>query len=159
VTITALLAPVRSETGIELPEGYASGWRPAAVNESTANAGKASAHLTAEAGDKRDTPNGDFAWWCSRHEALLAQHGLYMEHPVATVVRAWHTAAMGRREPTPWCHLSTRAPASHNRVYWPDGKALAEWDAFQDASGKAGMPYGAWLALRGSPADQDEAVV
>ena len=100
--IGAVVVAFRAETQVELPSGYASGWRPAAVNEATANSGKNSAHLTAEAGDKRDTPSGDFAWWCMRNETVLVQHGLYMEHPVATVVRAWRVAQVQGRESTPW---------------------------------------------------------
>lgn len=153
--IGALVVAFRAETQIDLPDGYASGWRPAAVNDATANAGKASAHLTAEAGDKRDTANGEFAWWCMRHEALLAQHALYMEHPVATVVRAWTTASAQKRDPTPWCHLTTRAPASHTRIYWPDSKALAEWQAFRERGWEAGMSYTAWRGLRGSPTEEE----
>ena len=155
--IGAMVVAFRAETEIELPEGYSSGWRPGAVNDATANAGKGSAHLTAEAGDRRDTPDGDFAWWCMRHQALLAQHALYLEHPVATVVRAWRTASAQGREPTPWAHLATRPPASHNRVYWPDSKALSEWEAFLEAGGAPNMPYAAWLALKGSPTEEADA--
>lgn len=153
--IAAVVTAFRAETQIELLGGYASGWRPATVNEATANAGKLSAHLTAEAGDKRDTPDGDFAWWCARNEGALAQHGLYMEHPVATVVRAWR-AARGEREPTPWCHLTTRPPASHARVYWPDAKAQGEWRALLAKGGHTGMTYEAWRALTQAPAAEDE---
>lgn len=154
--IEAVVTAFRAETQIDLPEGYASGWRPAVVNEATANAGKTSAHVTAEAGDKRDTADGAFAWWCTRHEAVLAQHGLYMEHPVATVVRAWRVAQVQGREPTPWCHLTTRAPASHTRVYWPDAKALGEFETFKDAGGEPGMAYAAWTALRGTPIEETD---
>ena len=111
--IAAVETAFRAETGITLPEGYASGWRPPAVNEATANAGKASTHLTANGGDKRDTPDGDFAWWCLRNPHILAVHGLYAEHPVATVVRAWVRAHEAGREPTPWCHLQSVPPRSH----------------------------------------------
>lgn len=155
--IAAVETAFRAETQVELPEGYASGWRPPSVNEVTANAGKLSAHLEAQAGDKRDAPlTGAFAWWCMRHLEVLEQHQLYMEHPVATVLRAY-AAAKARavaksidpeeEEPTPWCHLTTRAPVSHDRVYWPDLKAKSEWEAFLAAGGQEGASYGDWQAL------------
>ena len=126
--IAAVEVAFRAETGIELPCGYASGWRPQIVNETTANAGKNSRHLTANAGDKRDSPDGEFAWWCTRNVGVLESHELWMEHPAATVVRAWKVARAQGRVPTPWCHLQSVPPASHNRVYFPDGKALGEWE-------------------------------
>ena len=137
-----------AETTIELPEGYASGWRPPAVNESTANAGKASTHLCAQAGDKRDTEDGAFAWWCLRNIYVLERHSLWMEHPVATVVRAWKTAREQERAPTPWCHLQTVPPKSASRVYWPDAKAFSEWQEFMAAGGYAGMTFATWQALQ-----------
>lgn len=156
--ISAVETAFRSETQVTLPEGYSSGWRPASVNESTSNAGKLSAHLTAEAGDRRDTPNGDFSWWCARHPEVLEQHGLYMEHPVATVIRAYASAREEGREATPWCHLSTRAPATHLRVYWPDKASLAEWDALLAAGGGEGITYTAWETVAaGARASEDEA--
>lgn len=152
--ISAAIAAFRSETQIELPEGYASGWRPPAVNEATSNAGKHSLHLVAAAGDKRDTPSGDFAWWCMRHPEVLEQHGLYMEHPVATVVRAFRTAKTQKRAPTPWCHLTTFAPHSHLRCYFPDEAAPQEWQAFLAAGGHPTITYEGWLALTDTPRTQ-----
>ena len=153
--IAAVVTAFRAETGVELPDGYASGWRPSSVNEATANAGKTSAHLVAAAGDKRDTVNGDFAWWCFRNQGVLTQHGLYMEHPVATVVRAWATASAQKRAPTPWCHLTTRAPASHARAYWPDQRSLGEWEVFIALGAQAGMTFDAWCGLkRGEPTEE-----
>ena len=43
--ISTVETAFRAETQIELPPGYASGWRPKSVNEATANAGKFSNHL------------------------------------------------------------------------------------------------------------------
>lgn len=144
-----------ADTGIVLPYGYASGWRPPTVNEATANAGKLSTHLTANAGDKRDNVDGAFAWWCLRNPGVLEIHGLWLEHPVATVVRAWQRALEAGREPTPWCHGQSVPPASHNRVYWPDAAAPTEWEAFRAAGGVAGMPYAAWRALQPPAASRD----
>lgn len=146
--IEAVVTAFFSETGIELPEGYASGWRPPSVNESTANAGKLSTHLRAQGGDKRDSPDGEFAWWCFRTQHVLEVHGVYMEHPAATVVRSWATAAAQKRTPTPWCHLQSVPPASHIRVYWPDSKASGEWETFIDCGGYPGATYETWQALQ-----------
>lgn len=143
--IGALLVHFKAETQVDLPGGYASGWRPPAVNEHTANAAAHSAHLDGLAGDVRDTEDGDLAWWCMRNLGALEQHGLYMEHPCATVVRAWETAKANKRPPTPWCHLSPRAPGAHIRCYWPDSRSIAEWDAFTRAGGANGTTYAAWL--------------
>lgn len=155
--IDAVVTAFRSETQIELPDGYASGWRPQAVNERTANAGKLSTHLTALAGDKRDVVDGDFAWWCLRNQHVLEIHGVWMEHPVATVVRAWKAAKEQGRDPTPWCHLQAVPPASHNRVYWPDSRASGEWQAFLDAGGREGMHYEDWLSsFATAPREEEE---
>lgn len=136
-----------NETGVILPEGFSSGWRPKSVNEITANAGKLSNHLTGHAGDKRDTIDGEFTWWCMRNVYVLEQHHLWMEHPIATVVRAWVTAKEQKRAPTPWCHLQQLPPTSGKRVYMPDKKSIPEWDAFlNDQDGYAGMTHAAWLA-------------
>lgn len=152
--IAAVVQAFLGETQIALPEGYASGWRPAGVNEATSNAAQHSSHLIAAAGDKRDTPNGDFAWWCMRNPGVLEQHGLYMEHPVATVLRSYKTAKAASRTPTPWCHLSTVAPHSHLRCYFPDLKAGPEWDAFTKAGGYAGITYDDWLKLQAPTLEQ-----
>ena len=147
--IEAVEIAFSGETGIVLPDGYASGWRPPAINEATANAGKASNHLSAQAGDKRDTVDGAFAWWCLRTPHVLEVHGVWMESPVATVVRAWKRALEQGREPTPWCHLQSVPPGSGSRIYWPDGSAFTEWEAFTAAGGYAGMTFITWKALQG----------
>lgn len=145
--IDAVVTAFTAATQITLPYGYASGWRPKAINDATANAGKHSAHLTAQAGDKRDTQDGQFAWWCMANTWALEQHGLYMEHPVATVIRAYKAAHKRGGQPTPWCHLSTRPPASHMRVFWPDSSAPAEWQEFLSRGGQVGATYADWLGL------------
>lgn len=149
--IVALESVFRSETGVELPRGYASGWRPPAVNEATAHAGKLSAHLVANAGDKRDAVDGDLAWWCQRNPGVLEQRGLWMEHPIATVVRAWRTAKEQERDPTPWCHLTRVPPGSGSRCYFPDSTSSQEWDDFLAAGGYPGMSHAAWLATMLGP--------
>lgn len=139
--ISAVVTAFKSETGIELPPGYSSGWRPGEVNEITSNAAKRSTHLTANAGDKRDTIDGEFCWWCMRNEYRLVQHALWMEHPVATLLRAWARAIAGKREPTPWCHLQSLPPSSHRRIYMPDVAAAPEWTAFLQRGGYAGITF------------------
>lgn len=146
--VAAVETAFRAEAGAVLPGGWSSGWRSPEVNDSTQNAGKASTHLTANGGDLRDTPDGTFVWWCMRNQHILAVHGLYMEHPVATVVRAWRRAEEQQREPTPWCHLQSLPPKSHHRVYFPDSGSLQEWEDLQRAGGYAGMDYAAWLGLK-----------
>ena len=147
--IGAVIVAFQAETGVDLPPGYASGWRSSTVNDATANAGKRSTHLTAQAGDKRDAPNGALNWWCLRNPHVLATHGLWMEHPAGTLLRAWQTAKVQGREPTPWCHLQSVPPASHNRVYFPDARAPTEWQAFLAAGGQEGADYDAWAVLQG----------
>lgn len=118
---TLLAAKYAADTGRAAPDEIASGWRPAAVNEATANAASKSKHLTAEAGDLRDDKDGSFAWWCYDHQHVLAlpEIDLYMEHPVATVM-------MAKR--TPWCHLQTVGPRSGARCYFLTGASIVYWD-------------------------------
>ena len=153
--ISAVETAFTAETGIILPPGYSSGWRPPSVNEATANAGKLSTHLDGQGGDKRDTVDGDYAWWCLRNQHVLERHQLYMEHPVATVVRAWKRALEQGREPTPWCHQQSVPPRSHNRVYFPDSASLGEWEAFLATGAQPGLGYAAWLALASPRAESE----
>lgn len=146
--IGTVVALFRNDTGIELPEGYASGWRPPQINEATSNAAIGSNHLRALAGDKRDSIDGSFGWWCLANLSQLESVGLYMEHPIATVVRAWRTGLAQKRDPTPWTHLQSVAPISRGRVYWPDQKSLPEWADFVHLGGQPGITFEAWKALQ-----------
>lgn len=101
--IQQLAAEFTAETGIEL-DTWASGWRPPAVNAGVKNAAKGSNHLTAKAGDVRDTTERDFARWCLRNLRRLEAIGLWMEDPQWT--------------PT-WVHLQIVPPGSRRRVYVP----------------------------------------
>lgn len=85
----------------------ASGWRPKAINDATANAAHGSRHLTGEALDLRDNGTRDLAAWCLKNEADLAEIGLWMERPQWT--------------PT-WVHLQIVPPASRRRYYIPSSK-------------------------------------
>lgn len=106
--INLALSLFKVDTGIDLDE-CASGWRPGAVNAGTPGASKGSKHMTAEAGDVRDTANRDFARWCLKNLSKLEAIGLWLEDPRHT----WHAAAGGR----PWVHLQTVPPRSGSRVY------------------------------------------
>lgn len=101
---------------------YSSGWRPSAINEATSHAAKKSTHLDANAGDVTDDTEGSFAWWCQTNPGVLERHQLWMEHPVATVIRA------KKDKKTPWCHLQKVSTKSGMRCYFPDADAIALWD-------------------------------
>jgi hypothetical protein len=62
-----------------------------------------SSHKKAQAVDVYD-PLHKLALWCLAHLDRLEAHGLYMEHPDATLT---------------WCHLTTRAPKSGRRAFYP----------------------------------------
>src|SRR4051812_14779910 len=80
--VNELLALAEADTGY-LFEEVASGWRPQAVNDHTANAASKSRHLTAEACDVRD-PHGHLDEWCVQNQDILAEVGLWLESPKAT---------------------------------------------------------------------------
>lgn len=80
-----------------------SGWRPSQVNKSTPGASRGSRHVTAEACDLEDK-DGSMDAWCMANLEILETLNLYLEHPDAT---------------PGWCHISTAAPASGNRVFRP----------------------------------------
>lgn len=48
--------------------------------------------------------DGSLDAWCMKHEHILKEHGLCMEHPSAT---------------DGWCHLSDRYPPSGRTVFYP----------------------------------------
>lgn len=100
--VNPLLEIYEAETGIVLDQ-VASGWRPQAVNDATANSGSRSKHVTALACDVRDA-SGAFPRWCARNPAKLREAGLYMED--------WHWT------PT-WCHLQPVPPGSGRTMYYP----------------------------------------
>lgn len=80
-----------------------SGWRPAEVNATVKNAAKSSKHITCQAIDIGDDDDALDAW-CMSHQHILAEIGLWMEHPSAT---------------PRWCHVQIVAPKSGNRVFYP----------------------------------------
>lgn len=62
-----------------------------------------SSHKEGRAVDLYD-PKGEIDAWCEANQDVLAECGLYMEHPSATIG---------------WCHLTTRPPKSGNRIFYP----------------------------------------
>jgi len=82
----------------------ASGWRPAAINDATANAAHGSKHLTGDGIDLRDNGTRDLVRWCCKNLDALEEIGLWMEDPQWT--------------PT-WLHVQRLPPNSHRRVYVP----------------------------------------
>lgn len=103
-----------------------SGWRPPLYNaelrrlwiatngEKGANTAVKSNHMTGNADDLLDNADQQIArrlhedWLANGEGSILAQHGLWMEHPDYT---------KGKR--TNWCHLQRVAPPSGKRVFIP----------------------------------------
>lgn len=85
----------------------ASGWRPAHINDRTANAAKGSNHITMRAIDVQDTPDRAIARWCLAHIDVLINLGLWIERP------QWTGGA------DPWVHFQKVPPGSGHRVYVP----------------------------------------
>ena len=118
--INELVALFEAETGLKRDK-CTSGWRPKSVNDATANAGKASNHLTAKAGDIFDNAteaDGDydraFAQWCVNNPQRLAECGLWMEDPRWC---AFWNEKTNRWDY--WVHLQTVPPKSGVRIYIP----------------------------------------
>lgn len=84
-----------------------SGWRPPKVNDATSNAAARSLHISGQAGDVYD-PDGRIDDYLMAHQELLADFGVWIEHPEAT--------------PT-WSHWQIVPQGSFavtgKRVYWP----------------------------------------
>jgi hypothetical protein len=153
VTYEAICIEYAAATGKNGPRRYASGWRPALINDRTKNSAEHSAHIDAHAGDGEDSIDGEFTWWLYDHIDVLQRHRAYMEHPVATVVRSWanarsETLRLGKQIlPMPWCHLSPVPPKSLLNIYYPNIPSVDEWVAFKKMGGTPGMKYDQWLNL------------
>lgn len=85
------------------PISVSSGWRPLAVNQSTANASKNSNHLTGLAADLKDM-DGRLWDWCLQNLDLLTASGLYLED---------------KRWTSTWVHMQCVAPSSKKRIFIP----------------------------------------
>ena len=91
-------------------EHVASGWRPQAVNDATANAAHGSRHLTAQAIDLPDDDRA-LADFVVDNRHMLEELDLYIEHP------GW----------TPgWLHVQTVPPKSGRRIFIPNGQPPAD---------------------------------
>jgi hypothetical protein len=78
-----------------------SGWRPPAINGATAGAALRSLHMRCQALDLFD-PDGDLdEWLLASAGGVLAELGLWMEHPSAT---------------KGWAHVQTMPQASFKRT-------------------------------------------
>jgi len=86
-----------------IARGVNSGWRPHAINAGIAHASPRSKHLTCEAIDLADDDES-LDQWCLAHLPVLAEIGLWLEHPDAT---------------PGWCHVQIVAPRSGRRVFMP----------------------------------------
>lgn len=104
--VNQALKMFEEETGLVCDE-CASGWRPLAINDATANAAKNSKHVQALAMDVREVAGRALARWCLRNLNALEKIGLWMEDP--------------RWTPT-WVHLQIVPPGSGRRVYIPSIK-------------------------------------
>lgn len=101
----------------------ASGWRPPAVNDRTANSAKdASTHLTGRGIDLDDHLDRRLAVWCCKNLDVLKRLGLYMEDPRWTGGRE---RKPGEGERDPWVHLQIVPPKSGRRVYVPSATQAA----------------------------------
>lgn len=80
-----------------------SGWRPPQINGQTKGAARLSKHMAGQACDLSDKA-GLLDAWCMRNLQVLADIGLWLEHPDST---------------PNWCHLQIVAPGSGRRVFHP----------------------------------------
>lgn len=85
-------------TAYNKPMYVSSGYRPGKYNAAAGGA-KASAHMTCEAVDFKDS-DGELDKWCTENQDLLQSLGLWQEHPDAT---------------KGWCHLDIRQRPMMNR--------------------------------------------
>lgn len=86
-----------------LPMIVTRGYSTSEHNATIPGAAKDSAHLYCMAADFYDPTPHDLRWFCLKNQNILAQCGLYMEAPTSG--------------DDPHVHLTTRPPASGNRVF------------------------------------------
>lgn len=102
-TLIALMHDVELSPHPVTGTPISSGWRPPAVNASMRNAAPRSRHMSGQAVDMWD-PEGEIDAWCFEHQDLLAEVGLWLEHPSAT---------------KSWAHLQSTPPRSGRRIFYP----------------------------------------
>ncbi len=90
------------ELGIDKNKRLTSGWRPASINNKTANAAKASLHMICKAGDWEDDKNQTTAKLIASRPDLLKKHGLWLENPQYTKGnQCWVHLDRGTRQDRP----------------------------------------------------------
>lgn len=94
---------VQIECNPDTGSPVSSGWRPPEVNAGTPGAALRSKHMTGNAVDLYD-PEGALDDWCMEHQQVLADIGLWLEHPSST---------------KGWCHVQRLPPGSYKRVFYP----------------------------------------
>lgn len=87
----------------------ASGYRPAPINDRTANSAKGSTHLTGEGIDIQDSMNRDLARWVANNHEVMHRLGLYTEDS------RWTYSLKGDH----WLHIQCRPPKSGQVVFIP----------------------------------------
>ena len=91
--------PVNPSTGSQISGTKYGGFRPLLCTIGAAR----SSHKTGMGVDIYD-PKDEIDAWCMKHLDKLEACGIYIEHPSAT---------------ESWCHMTTKAPGSGNRVFYP----------------------------------------
>ncbi len=85
------------------PMVVSSGWRPPSINDMTANAAKASKHMSGLAVDILDKDKSLWAW-VLQNLKLMQDLGLYLED---------------KRHTPDWVHFGVGAPRSGKRIFKP----------------------------------------
>lgn len=96
-------AGVEIQINPETGSPVSSGWRPTAINGATPGAAAKSKHMRCEACDLYD-PDGEIDDWAFDHPEVLADIGLWQEHPSST---------------KNWAHFQIVPPRSGKRVFYP----------------------------------------
>lgn len=89
-----------------------SGWRPEALNARVSGAGARSKHIYGQAIDVLDRSR-ELARYCVEHLEVLADIGLWMEHP------DWTYSKFGNH----WVHVQTVPPGSGKRIFIPNSNS------------------------------------
>ena len=91
--------PTNPATGSGISGQTFGGFRPQSCPQGAPD----SAHKEGLAVDRYD-PHGEIDAWLMKHEDVLAEHGIYIEHPDKTI----H-----------WSHWSIKPPRSGRHIFWP----------------------------------------
>lgn len=94
-----VMVKINPKTGSQVSGKTYGGFRPQSCTEGAPN----SSHKEGSGVDVYD-PAGELDVWLMKNVDRLVHYGLYIEHPSKTLG---------------WCHLTTRAPRSGNRIFFP----------------------------------------